>query len=92
MFNLEQSIGEWRQKILAAGIKSPVLLEELESHLREEIERQRKSGLNEQDAFNLAIQEIGHANALTAEFKKIGGIKEITLRVSKSSRFSFFWF
>lgn len=83
MFNLEQSIGEWRQKILAAGIKSPVLLEELESHLREEIERQRKSGLNEQDAFNLAIQEIGHANALTAEFKKIGGIKEITLRVSK---------
>ena len=51
MFDLEQSIAEWRQQMLAAGIKTPVPLEELEIHLREEIERQMKSGLNEQTGF-----------------------------------------
>ena len=37
MFNLEQAIAEWRQQMLATGIQTPVPLEELEIHLREEI-------------------------------------------------------
>ena len=57
MFDLEQSIADWRQQMLAAGIKTPVPLEELEIHLREEIERQMKSGLNEQDAFEIRRPE-----------------------------------
>ena len=44
MFDLEKSIADWRTQMLAAGIKSPVPLEELESHLREEITQQTKSG------------------------------------------------
>ncbi|HVU28668.1 MAG TPA: hypothetical protein VHG71_13165 [Verrucomicrobiae bacterium] len=48
-------------------------LEELEIHLREEIERQVKSGLNEQEAFNFATQKIGQSSVLKSEFKKIGG-------------------
>jgi hypothetical protein len=40
MFNLEQAIADWRQQMLAAGIKTPVPLEELENHLREENEQQ----------------------------------------------------
>jgi len=39
MFELEKSIADWRRQMLAAGIKSPLPLEELEIHLREEIER-----------------------------------------------------
>jgi len=74
MFNLEEKISEWRQQMLAAGIKTPVPLEELESHLREEIEQQMKSGLNEQEIFNSAVQKIGQAIALKAEFKKVGGV------------------
>lgn len=35
MFDLEQSIAEWRRQMLAAGIKTPVPLEDLEIHLRE---------------------------------------------------------
>lgn len=72
MFNLEQSIADWRRQMLAAGIKTPVPLEELEIHLREEIEQQMKSGLNDQDAFNFAIQKIGQASALKSEFVKAG--------------------
>jgi hypothetical protein len=70
MFNLEQSIAAWRQQMLAAGIKTPVPLEELEIHLREEIERQTKSGLNGQKAFEISIQQVGQPQVLQAEFEK----------------------
>ena len=70
MFDLEQSIADWRKQMLAAGIKTPVPLEELESHLRNEIERQMKSGINAQRAFGEAIQQIGPPDALQGEFQK----------------------
>ena len=70
MFDLEKSIVNWRKQMLAAGIKTPVPLEELELHLREEIERQMKSGLNEQDAFEISIRQIGQPKTLHSEFKK----------------------
>ena len=57
--------------MLAAGIKSPVPLEELESHLREEIERQMKSGLTKNLAFEAAVQQLGQAKMLRTEFKKV---------------------
>ena len=71
MFDLEKSIAEWRQQMLAAGIKQPVPLEELESHLRENIEQQMRSGLNAEKAFESAVQNIGQAKPLKIEFKKI---------------------
>jgi len=46
MFNLETAIGEWRKQMIAAGVKAPVPLEELELHLREEMESQLQSGLS----------------------------------------------
>jgi hypothetical protein len=69
MFDLEQSIAEWRRQMLAAGIKTPVPLEELEIHLREEVDQQMKSGLNEQEVFNSAVQTIGQGKVLENEFK-----------------------
>src|SRR5580693_4626854 len=71
MFNLEQSIADWRQQMLAAGIKTPVPLEELETHLREEIERQMKSGLPEQEAFDFSVQKVGQPRELKMEFNKV---------------------
>jgi len=73
MFDIEKSIANWRQQMLAAGIKTPVPLEELESHLREEIERQMKSGLNEQKAFEISVEQIGQPKMLGSEFKKSEG-------------------
>jgi len=43
MFNLESAISEWRRQMLAAGIQSPVPLDELEAHLRDELEHQLHS-------------------------------------------------
>ena len=82
MFDLEQSIAEWRNEMLAAGIKTPVPLAELESHLREEAQRQEQLGKGMPQAFELAVQRIGHAEALRREFKKAGN--EIETRFVKS--------
>jgi hypothetical protein len=77
MFDLEKSIADWRQQMLAAGIKTPVPLEELEIHLREDIERQMQSGLSAQQAFGIAAEKIGQAPELKREFKKIGAPMEM---------------
>ena len=71
MFNLEEKISEWRQQMLAAGIQSPVPLEELEIHLREEIERQTKTGLTTRQAFENSVQKIGQGSVLKEEFQKV---------------------
>jgi hypothetical protein len=76
MFDLEKSIAGWRKQMLTAGIKSPVPLEELEIHLREEIERQIKLGLSGQKAFEISIQQIGKADVMKSEFEKVDGAKE----------------
>jgi hypothetical protein len=71
MFDLEPAIADWRKQMLAAGIKTPVPLEELESHLRDEIERLIKSGLNEAEAFKTGIHNIGQGRVLQNEFNKV---------------------
>ena len=70
MFDLEKAIADWQRQMMAAGIKTPVPLEELEIHLREEIERQMRSGLDVQKAFEAATRQIGQARALRSEFGK----------------------
>jgi hypothetical protein len=72
MFDLEQSIEEWRRQMLSAGIKTPVPLEELESHLRDDVEQQVRSGSSAQQAFEIAVGRIGQAKSLRMEFKKVG--------------------
>ena len=87
MFNLEEKITDWRKQMLATGIQAPVPLEELENHLREEIERQITIGLNGQKAFEAAIQKIGKGNLLNNEFEKVRGVEEI--RDWKTEQFLF---
>jgi hypothetical protein len=76
MFDLDQAIADWRRQMLAAGIKTPVPLEELEIHLCEEIEQQMQSGSNAERAFESAAQKIGQAHMIQDEFKKVETTKE----------------
>jgi hypothetical protein len=80
MFDLQESVAEWRRQMLAAGIKSPVTLDELELHLREEIERLTESGLDEPAAFIAAVKNLGPAQALRDEFAKAGGMNMMKRR------------
>jgi hypothetical protein len=70
MFDLEKQISRWRQQMLAAGIKSPVPLEELESHLREDISLLVSSGQSEATAFQIAVVRVGNPGVVGSEFKK----------------------
>jgi hypothetical protein len=54
----------------------PVPLEELESHLREDIAQQMQSGLSAQQAFGIAMKKIGRALELKREFKKVSAPME----------------
>lgn len=63
--------------MLAAGIKTPVPLEELEIHLREDIAQQMQSGLSAQQAFGIAVKKIGQALELKREFKKTSAPMEM---------------
>jgi hypothetical protein len=57
--------------MLAAGIETPVPLEELESHLREDVEQQMRAGSSAQDAFAAAVERMGQASAVRDEFEKM---------------------
>lgn len=70
MFNLESAIASWRKQMLAADALGQSHLNELESHLREDIDALVQSGLSKQDAFGRAIVNIGEAKPLAAEFIK----------------------
>ena len=71
MFNLEQAIARWRQQMRTTGLKPREVLEELESHLRDDIEEQVRSGIDPQQAFAVAVERVGEAGALKAEFQKL---------------------
>jgi drug/metabolite transporter (DMT)-like permease len=71
MPDLEQQIAQWRRQMLAAGIKTPVPLDELESHLRDEMEQLAVSGLSAKEAFAAAVRQIGQPNVLGREFRKV---------------------
>jgi len=84
VFNLEQSIGEWRRQMAAAGLKNGDLLDELENHLREDVERQTNSGAMAHQAFETAVARMGEAIALNQEYKKVAKTVGISARIKHS--------
>jgi hypothetical protein len=71
MFDLEKAIAAWRQQMMDAGVKNGEVLNELESHLREDVEREIRKGLSPQQAFEVAAERIGRAHQLKGEFAKV---------------------
>lgn len=71
MFDLERAIKEWRQQMTAAGVKTEEIVNELESHLRDDIEQELRSGFSLEQAFEIAAERIGGAHQLKGEFAKV---------------------
>jgi hypothetical protein len=84
MFDREQAIARWRRQMIAGGIKMTEVLDELESHLREDLERQVQSGLSAERAFEVSVQQIGQAGLLKREFAKVGRSKWTLFRKLKA--------
>jgi hypothetical protein len=84
MFNLEQSIAQWRREMAAGGLRSRKALDELESHLRDDFERRAQSGASGQEAFQFAVRQLGFVDVLTREFSKIGETNDFLARIKNA--------
>jgi hypothetical protein len=71
MFDLNEQIAKWRSSLTQSDRFSNSDIDELESHLREEIENLTASKLSEQEAFLVAAHRLGHSSALAEEFEKV---------------------
>ena len=71
MHNLEQLIAEWRKAMMAAPRVGYETLDELESHLRENVDQLVRSGMTEAEAFQRAVAQLGRAPTIAAEFQKL---------------------
>ena len=83
MFDLEKAIGEWRQQMARSGITATDVLNELESHLREDIARQVQAGLCPKLAFEGGVEKLGKSNALAKEFEIAEQTRELRERKIK---------
>jgi len=71
MFDLEERIRHWRQaQAHALGGRAEVL-DELESHLREEVQRLVAAGQTPASAWETALARLGDPRQLAAEFGKV---------------------
>jgi hypothetical protein len=71
MFDLERSIERWRQTLATTPGLTAEAIAELESHVREEFQRLRDSGLEPEPALALAVERLGAPAALAREFEKV---------------------
>jgi hypothetical protein len=71
MFDLNRAIADWRQNMLASGVRPVDALDELETHLRDAFEQNVQAGGERPEAFRLAVEQMGSSTGLAAEFKKL---------------------
>jgi hypothetical protein len=65
---LEERIGQWRQYLKRRQAVHNADVEELEDHLRSKIDALRGAGLDEDEAFLVAVKRLGDLNALAREY------------------------
>jgi Cytochrome C assembly protein len=71
VFDLEQTIQTWRQALPCSLTARAEVVEELESHLREEFQRLVHSGIAPEQAWPAALKRLGPPQQLAGEFDKV---------------------
>ena len=67
---LEAQIDRWRGYVQRRQAISPVDVDELEDHLRAQVADLRTSGLDDDEAFLVAIKRLGNLDAVSREFAR----------------------
>ncbi|WP_348272963.1 permease prefix domain 1-containing protein [Arthrobacter crystallopoietes] len=67
---LEAQIGRWRGYVQRRRAISPADIDELEDHLREQIADRQATGLDDEEAFLVAIKRLGNLDAVSREFAR----------------------
>ena len=73
MFDLSQQITQWRRSLSQSESVTVTDLDELESHLRDQIDHLALSGLSPEESFWVAQRRIGNTANLPDEFAKVNG-------------------
>ncbi|MCG2622679.1 permease prefix domain 1-containing protein [Arthrobacter sp. I2-34] len=68
--DLEAQIGRWRGYVQRRQAISPADVDELEDHLREQIAERQATGLDDEEAFLVAIKRLGNLDAVSREFAR----------------------
>ena len=71
MFELKESIVNWKQKLNSSNSLTSNDIEELESHLLDEIDSLKEKDLSEEEAFFVATSRLGSVDLLSNEFIKV---------------------
>ncbi|MDR7082454.1 hypothetical protein J2X01_001743 [Arthrobacter ginsengisoli] len=67
---LEAQIDRWRGYVQRSQAISPADVDELEDHLREQIADRQATGLDDEEAFLVAIKRMGNLHAVSHEFAR----------------------
>ncbi len=67
---LEDQISQWRTYVSRRQAIQPVDVAELEDHLREQVAALRDAGLDDDEAFLVAVKRMGDLDALSREFAR----------------------
>ncbi len=67
---LDERIGEWRSYLRRRQALDAVDADELEDHLRHQVADWRKAGLNEEEAFLIAVKRLGDLDTLSREYAR----------------------
>lgn len=71
MFNLKDNIENWRNRLEQKEVFQKADLDELESHLVEEMEGLADSALTQEERFLIATRRLGDTEAIANEFAKV---------------------
>ena len=77
MFDLERKIVEWRAAMAASLGDKALVIDELESHLREHLHRLALEGHASEDAWRRALERLGSPGRLAEEFAKNGATEPL---------------
>ena len=83
MPDLERQIAAWRQTMANASGRREELLDELEVHLRDEIDRLLASGTPSGEAFEIATSKLGAPSSVAAEFDKLTGRTWMPVKIAR---------
>jgi hypothetical protein len=73
MFDLDMQIANWREQMEAVEGILPENLDEMEDHLRLQVEALEEAGLSGEEALWVGRHRLGEAQTLAEEFRKVNG-------------------
>ncbi len=88
MFDLKKTLSEWKRSLRKYESFEEGTIMELESHLLEEFDKQKRNGLADEEAFSKAAAAVGRPEEVGGEYFKDGRRSRLTSPSWEKSRFS----